>query len=157
FAKRGMGLNATSPSSSFTSGVHEAYDVPDSLQISPLVILSSGLPGGPFTPNPGYFSLTNIAATNAINWSLSVTDAWLDVFPFNGSLAIGATANIAVSVNGLANNFAAGIRSAVLLFTNLTSGVTQSRTFKLAVVGQNMFDDFEPDIDLSQWSEFGGI
>ena len=41
--------------------------------------------------------------------------------------------------------------------SNLTTGVGQSRPFTLSVVGRNMFDDFDPGIDLSQWSGFGGV
>jgi len=68
FAKRGMGLSATSPVSSTTTGVHEAFDLPDNLQITPGTLTASGMFGGPFTPNPATFVLTN-AGSNTLNWT----------------------------------------------------------------------------------------
>src|SRR5262249_34278912 len=38
FAKRGMGASATVPASSTTTGVVEAYDIPDNLNVSPAAV-----------------------------------------------------------------------------------------------------------------------
>ena len=50
FAKRGLGFNATSPSSSTTAGVRESFDLPDDLRIRPVSFTSKGPVGGPFVP-----------------------------------------------------------------------------------------------------------
>ena len=155
FAKRGMGYSATSPSSSTTSGLHEAFDVPDDLVILPAALSVIGPPGGPFTPSPAFFTLTNSGSTT-LTWTLASTSVWVNVSATSGTLAVGTATNVAVAVTADANTFAPGMYTAGLWFTNQTSGVAQPGTFALAVVGRHMFDDFEPGIDLSQWSGFGG-
>ncbi len=158
FAKRGMGTSATSPASSTTSGLVEAYDVPDALLITPLAGLScSGPVGGPFTPTPVYFTLTN-TGSSALNWSLINTTAWLTVSPSSGTLTPGgAAATVSVTVSAAADGFGLGSFPAVIGFTNQSSGLGQPRSFTLNVVGRSMFDDFDPGIDLAQWSSFGGV
>jgi len=156
FARRGMGYSATSPSSSTTGGVHEAFDVPDALLILPALLSASGPPGGPFVPNPAFFVLTN-SGSNTLTWSLANTSTWVNASPAGGELADGAAANVAVAVTAAADSFTPGIYTAGLWFTNQTSGVVQYGSFALAVVGRHMFDDFDPGIDLSQWSAFGGV
>ena len=152
-----MGLSATSPASSTTSGLVEAYDVPDTLSITPAVSLSSSGPvGGPFTPNPAYFTLTN-TGSSTLSWSLVNTCAWLTVSPASGALTPGgAAASVSATVSAAATGFPLGVYPAVIWFTNQTSGISQARTFMLSVVGRSMFDDFDPGIDMSQWSSFGG-
>src|SRR6185369_2957494 len=60
FAKRGMGVGATSPSSSTTTGVHESFDLPDDLSIAPGAGFTAiGPVGGPFNPGLIAFVLTN--------------------------------------------------------------------------------------------------
>ncbi|HEX5218762.1 MAG TPA: M36 family metallopeptidase [Verrucomicrobiae bacterium] len=158
FAKRGMGYSATSPSSSSNLGIVEAYDVPDDLVVNPMTMLtSSGPVGGPFTPNPGQFVLTNAGSTN-LSWSLLNTSTWITVQPTSGTLSPGGPGvTVTVTVGAVANTFALGTYPAGLIFSNHTSGMSQPRTFRLSVVGGSMFDDFEPTLDLSQWSTFGGI
>lgn len=155
FAKRGMGYGATSPSSSTTVGLHEAYDVPDALVILPALLSASGPVGGPFTPNPAWFTLTN-SGSNALSWTLANTSVWVTVAPTGGALEVGMATNVAVTVTPAANSCAPGIYSAGFWFTNQTSGVVQPGTFALAVVGRHMFDDFDPGLDVSQWSSLGG-
>ena len=155
FAKRGMGISATSPASSTTTGLVEAYDVPDDLQISPAVLSSSGPVGGPFTPNPASFTLLN-AGSNTLNWSLNSTSAWFTVSPTNGTLAAGSNATVFVLLGAVATNFSLGSTSSTVWFTNRTSGIAQARTFGLSVVGRTLFENFEPDIHLPLWSSFGG-
>ena len=79
FAKRGMGFTATSPSSSTVSGVHESFDLPDDLRISPVAgFTSSGPEGGPFDVSFQTMSLTNFGA-NPISWTLTNSPDWLTV------------------------------------------------------------------------------
>lgn len=158
FAKRGMGYSAISPASSGNTGIVEAYDVPDDLVITPpQILISSGSIGGPFSPNPASFILTNSGST-PLSWSLLNTSSWINVQPAAGTLPPGApAASVEVTVGDLANTFPLGVYTANLVFTNHTSGLSQSCLFRLSIVGGSIFDDFEPDVDLSQWSAFGGV
>ena len=157
FAKRGMGFTATSPSSSTTTGLHEAFDVPDSLTILPMPgVSANGSIGGPFSPGVMAFALTNAGSAN-LNWSLVSTSVWFAAFPTNGTLSPGSNLPVNVTVLPAANSLPAGSYVATMRFTNVTSGVGQTRTVTLNAVGLGMADDFDPGIDLSQWSSFGGV
>ncbi len=157
FAKRGMGYSATSPASTSNSGIGEAYDVPDNLFIVPtLVLAAGGTVGGPFSPNPASFILTNTGGST-LNWSLANTSSWINVAPSSGVLLSGGpSVNYNVSILPAANRCPLGTYTPRLSFTNQTTGVVQGRTFELSVAGLYMADDFDPDLDLSQWSSFGG-
>ena len=157
FAKRGMGYSATAPDSSSNSGISEAFDVPDDLVIAPAPVLSCvGGIGGPFTPNPASFILTN-TGTSPLSWSLLSTSSWINVVPVGGVLLPGGSA---VTVNATilpsANLFPPGIFTTRIWFTNHNSGVVQSHAVELSISGLRISDDFDPDLDLSQWSAFGG-
>ena len=153
-----MGVSATSPTSSTTTGLVEAYDQPDLLLITPTAGLSvAGPVGGPFTPNPACFTLTNLGPS-ALSWTLVNTSAWMTVAPSSGTLTPGtATTTVSVAVGPAANGFALGTYPVTIWLTNQATGSSQSRVFSLSVVGRSMFDGFDPDIDLSQWSSFGGV
>lgn len=157
FAKRGMGYSATSPSSSTTVGLVEAYDVPDDLSILPATAATaSGPVGGPFSPNPVSFGLTNTGSAS-LNWSLSYTSAWLTVTPTSGVLTPGGPANtVQATIGPAANSLPLGTHTATLWFSNQTSSFVQARMVTLSVVGRTMSDDFDPALDSSQWSAFGG-
>lgn len=151
FAKRGMGSSATSPASSTTVGLVEAYDIPDSLSVSLTTgLTSSGPVGGPFTPATKSFTLVNIG-TNNVAWAGTSTVAWLTLSQTNGVLAPGATSSVIVAINASANNLVAGIYNGTVRFTNVTSGVVQSRAFVLRI-GQRdyfteLFDGGDNDLD----------
>ena len=134
FAKRGMGFSATSPASSTTAGVHEAFDLPDDLRISPNNGFTAiGPVGGPFSPNAISLTLTNVG-TNSFSWTNVNTATWLDVSPGGGTLAPGGgAATVAASVNASATNLPMGIYSSAVWFTNLSSHAAQSRQFTLRV------------------------
>jgi uncharacterized repeat protein (TIGR01451 family) len=155
FAKRGMGLTAFVPSSSTTTGVIQKFDLPDDLQINPSTLAANGPVGGPFTPNPAYFTLTN-TGSNTLTWALASTAGWFSVSPTGGTLPAGAGGTVAVTLSTMVTNFPLGTTNALIWFTNQSSGVAQSRTFSLSVVGRSMFEDFEPGIHMSLWSGFGG-
>ena len=155
FAKRGMGLTASVPASSTTTGVIQKFDLPDDLQIIPSILASAGPVGGPFTPNPAYFTLTN-TGSNTLTWALASTAGWFSVAPTSGTLAAGAGATVAVTLSTIVTNFPLGTTNSLIWFTNQVSGVAQSRTYNLSVVGRSMFENFEPGIHMSLWSAFGG-
>ncbi|MEY2410847.1 MAG: hypothetical protein QOF48_3517, partial [Verrucomicrobiota bacterium] len=89
FAQRGMGAGATSPLSATSTGVREAFDVPDDLGLTPATgFIASGPLGGVFHPSTAIYSLTNLG-TNKIAWSAQTTSAWLQLAPAGGGLAAG--------------------------------------------------------------------
>ncbi|HWN93701.1 MAG TPA: M36 family metallopeptidase [Methylomirabilota bacterium] len=153
FAKRGMGANATSPSSSTTSGVHESYDLPDDLSIVPgSGFIANGPVGGPFSPNSTAFVLTNTGAA-ALSWTMANTSAWLNVSPAGGVLTPGGPVAIVTATLDAptAASLPMGIYSATVRFTNLTSGVGAGRPFILRIGQPDYFTEiFEAgDNDLS--------
>ncbi len=95
---------------------------------------SIGGVGGPFTITSQSLSLTN-AGTNSLTWTLVNTSLWLNASPSGGTLTPGGVAaTVTVSLNTAASNLLVGTYSATLWFTNLNSGVGQSRQFTLAVI-----------------------
>jgi hypothetical protein len=95
---------------------------------------ATGCAGGPFTVTNGTFSLTNIG-TAPLNWSLANTSIWLDASPTNGTLAVGGSTNVTVSLSSNAYSLTSGIYTATVwfTFTNLNVGVKQSLQFTLVV------------------------
>jgi hypothetical protein len=133
FGKRGMGYSATSPASSTTTGVREAFDVPDDLQVTPSAGLSSSGPiGGPFNPACQAFALSN-SGPDALSWIAYSTQAWVTVAPASGSLASGATDAVNVCIGAAAGLLGSGFYSAAVVFSNGTSGLVQARTNSLFV------------------------
>jgi len=140
FAKRGLGFTSTAPASSTTIGLHEAFDIPDALRITPAAgFIGNGPVGGPFNPVSVVLTLTN-ASTNSLNWSLLSSASWLSASVASGTLPVGGSAAVTVGLDDSATNLAAAIYPATLWFTNLNSGVVQSRQFYLRV-GQGDHDD----------------
>jgi subtilase family serine protease len=133
-----------------------ALTQPDGFQITPARgFVASGPVGGPFTVSSQALSLTN-AGKPAFNWSLGTTSAWLNVSTDQGGLTSSAgTANVTVSLNSAANQLPAGIHTANVWFTNLTSGLAQLRQFSL-MVGQELVRDggFEAG-DFCYWNLIG--
>jgi hypothetical protein len=133
FAKRGMGISATVPANSTTVGVHESFDVPDSLQIAPgLGLVSSGLVGGPFTPSCQSISLWNTGAT-ALAWSAVCSQPWLTADLASGLLAPGQTNTLNLCLSAAAGSLPIGNYTAGIVISNSNSGFAQSRFVSLAV------------------------
>ena len=130
---------------------------PDPLSISPVTLAFAGNVGGPFSPSQGWLTLTN-TGTNGFNWTLVNTSAWFDVSPTSGTLLPGGpAASVSVLVDPSAAGLSAGVYGAALAFTNQTSGVGQTIPLALSVAVVGMADNFDPGIDLTQWSSFGGV
>jgi uncharacterized repeat protein (TIGR03803 family) len=106
----------------------------DALQITPEARLNfSGSPGGPFNPSMQTFSLTN-AGTHPLTWVLSSSAPWFSMTPSNGILGAGAPdLSINVTLTAAANTLPAGNYSATIAFTNVISGLVQSREVILNV------------------------
>ena len=129
---------------------------PDRFVITPgRGFTANGPVGGPFSVSAQSLSLTN-SGTSPLNWSLSNTCLWLNVSPASGTLTPGgAAATVTVSLNSLANNLAAGVYTANLQLTNMTSGFVQTRQFTVQV-GQELVQDggFEAG-DFAYWNLVG--
>ena len=108
---------------------------PEALVITPgSGFASIGGVGGPFTITSQSLSLTN-AGTNSLTWTLVNTSLWLNASPGGGTLTPGGPATtVTVSLNSAASNLVVGTYSATVWFTNLNSGVGQSRQFSLSVI-----------------------
>ena len=91
---------------------------------------ASGPANGPFSPAAQIFSLTNSGAS-PLNWSLVNTSAWLNASMTSGTLAVGATNSVTISLTAAANNLALGIYAATVNFSNWNTHVVQSLPFTL--------------------------
>jgi autotransporter-associated beta strand protein len=105
----------------------------DPLVVTPTNSFTAAGPvGGPFIPSSCTFSLANFGGY-ATNWSLINTSAWFSVSPSSGTLAVGASATVTVTVASAANSLPAGYYSTTLLFSNASTHVVQSRPLELVV------------------------
>jgi Zn-dependent metalloprotease/subtilisin family serine protease len=103
----------------------------DALVISPFVGLTAeGNVGGPFTPSNASYRLVNACPSN-LAWTARASTNWLSLSATNGTLDAGATTNLTVWLNALANTLNGGVYTARVDFCNTTSGVTQSRALAL--------------------------
>ncbi|MBP7937104.1 MAG: hypothetical protein KA354_20865 [Phycisphaerae bacterium] len=96
------------------AGVLEVYPADD--------LYSAGNPGGPFVPGSKSYTLTN-AGGQTINWSAANLQPWVTLSPpVAGSLTPGASTNVTVSINALANALPAGLYNDTVTFANTTNG-----------------------------------
>ena len=130
----------------------------DGFQITPgRGAVANGPVGGLFTLSTQALSLTNTGKA-AFNWSLVNTSAWLNVSSSNGTLTAGGGAiSVSLTLNSAANLLPAGVYTANIWFTNLTSSLAQLRQFTLQV-GQELVQDggFEAG-DFTYWTLSGGL
>ena len=104
----------------------------------PLIVVSNGgfnavgVSSGTFNIASQTFYLTN-AGASTLTWSVVNTSSWLNVFSGGGELDAGDGTSATASLNTVASNLTAGIYTANLGFSNVTSGVTHYRFFTLTV------------------------
>lgn len=135
FAKRGLGFSAGSPASSTMTGMREAYDLPDELTVAPYAeIRFLGTEGGAVSAGSTNGIVENHGAT-PLTWTAVCSQSWLEVTPSGGTLAAGRSGQFAVSINAAGRALPAGTYSDTLLFSNVTSGLTQRRPVEWRVVG----------------------
>ncbi len=91
---------------------------------------ASGPAGGPFSPAAQIFFLTNSGAS-PLTWSLTSTSAWLNASSTSGTLAVGGTNSVTISLTAAANSLAIGIYTATVNFSNWNTHVVQSLPFTL--------------------------
>ena len=108
--------------------------LPEPLGVWPDVFTqsASGFTGGPFSPSTQTVTLTNLSSA-PLSWTISNPSAWLSVSASNGTIAVAGQTSVTISINSTANSFSAGNYSASILFSNLTSGIQQSRQFNLQI------------------------
>ena len=107
--------------------------LPPALQIQPAgSSLMAGPVGGPFSPTPQIFVLSN-AGVESVTWALSNSASWLDVSPQGGTLPPNGATNLTASLDPGAANLAAEYFLGVVAISNLTVGSVQSIDFYLAV------------------------
>ena len=140
FAKRGLGYFASAPPATTTSGVVESFSLPDDLLSTPTTdLISRGTVGGPFNPAGQVYALDN-TGTNLMNWAVGATVPWISFSATNGVLAAGGSVtNIMFSLNAAANALPVGNYSGIISFTNLTSGVSQTRNLSLTVTPPKIY------------------
>jgi subtilase family serine protease len=155
FATTGYDL-CTGLGSPTGSSLIVALAAPDGFIITPgRGSTANGPTGGPFNVSTQTVILTNSGATN-LNWSLGGAPTWLSVSTNGGTLTAGGLdGSVTVSLNALANGMAAGVYTANIWFTNLTSGEKQLRQLTLQV-NQNLVHDgsFESG-DFCYWNLTG--
>jgi sugar lactone lactonase YvrE len=118
---------------SVTSSVASLMVRAEDLQITPATgFTASGYVGGPFSITNESFSLTN-TGTNSLNWTLVNTSVWLNASPGGGTLMVGGTTNVTVSLNSNNYSLTSEIYTATVWFTNLNDNVGQSWQFILVV------------------------
>ena len=107
--------------------------ISDYMHVQPLTGVSGrGPPGGPFTPaNQSYTVSNNTSA--AISWAAVNYPAWVSVTPDSGILPAGTAVSVRVEFNAAAAALPQADYSGVLVFSNLTTTITQTRSIALAV------------------------
>jgi len=117
--------------------------------------VGNGPVGGPFSTSAQTFLLTNNGRSSC-NWSVGNTAAWLNVSTTSGTLTpSGAATSVSVAINSAATSLAAGVYTANLTFTNLTSGLTQVRQFTLQVDQNLVLDESFESEEFSYWTLTG--
>jgi len=113
------------------------------LSVTPAsALVSSGPPGGPFSPVSQTYGLTNTGGAT-LNWAAAKTAPWLTLSDAGGTLSPGAGTLVTASINDSANSLAAGSYSDTITFSNLNNGSGDtSRSVSLTVSSFGFFDDF---------------
>ncbi|HEY1048424.1 MAG TPA: M36 family metallopeptidase, partial [Prosthecobacter sp.] len=134
FAKRGLGVEATSPASNYTEGVVESFDVPDALKVTPLAsfTLEATRITGPIFPAVQTFTVHNTSAAPA-TWTAICTQSWLSLTPAGGTLPPGASVLVQGTVAANVVNMPAGTYADTVVFTNTATGVVRRRPATLKV------------------------
>jgi Fungalysin metallopeptidase (M36)/Calx-beta domain len=140
FAKRGLGYGASAPASSTTAGIVESFQMPDPLMVLPFGGLTAGgAVTGSITPAMQSCTLKN-TGSNSLSWVATQSVPWLDLSSTNGTLATnGASALLLVSLNAAAYALPEGVYSGAITFSNLATGIAQTRTFTLTLSAPSLY------------------
>lgn len=158
FAKRGMGFSAFSPAASTTTGIREAFDLPDPLVVSPSrAFITHGPVGGPLEPACAVYTLTNHSDA-PLPWSVQIESLetgtpWLTVTPSSGTLPVGGGIDVTVCVNQQVQGFGVGTFSASITFSNGNTGIGQVRDAQARITrfaSMPFYDGFEESDQLAE-------
>lgn len=127
---------------------------PDPLIVTPNAVFNAVSLAGAFPIAAQTFYLTNAGAV-PLTWSLINTSSWLNVSSSGGTLAVGATNAVTVSLNLMASNLTSGTYTANLWFTNATTGVAHGRFCTLAVVQSLIQNGGFETADFTSWTLYG--
>ncbi len=107
----------------------------------------TGNAGGPFTPASTVYTVNNIGLTS-LDYQVTADVNWLDIANGSGTLAAGASAQVTVAFNAAANALANGVYTAVVSFSNLTTGDGDTgRAAQLRVGIPELVHSFNLDTD----------
>jgi PKD repeat protein len=94
---------------------------------------SSGLLGGPFTPDSRMYTLVNTSVV-PVNWAAEFTAPWLQASPAGDAVDAGDSIDVLVSLNGDAALLPVGVYNEEVIFRNTDTGGAYSRDVKLEVL-----------------------
>lgn len=158
FAKRGLGFSAIAANTATTSGIVEAYDLPDALFLNnTATFAASGPIGGPINPACLAYPITNIS-TQAVIWSVSASQSWLSLSPSSGTLAPGEAAIVNACLTADANALPLGYFADTITFSNHVTGIAQTRRAEVRVLSfaaMPFHEDFESGEIGPAWSVTG--
>ena len=98
-----------------------------------LPLVFSGPRGGPFSPATAECVVSN-SGSGPLHWAGAVSNGWLAVSAQEGWLLPNLSTNIALSVNGTAGTLGPGTYAGSIVFSDLKSSGSLSRTVELFVL-----------------------
>jgi hypothetical protein len=104
----------------------------DPLRISYSFFGATGTSGGPFTPNSQTYALADSGA-QPIPWTASATQNWLTLSSTGGIIAASGSSTLIASLNSKVKALPVGTYSDTITFTDVATGVQQSRLVSVVV------------------------
>ena len=133
FAKRGMGASAYVPANSTTTGIVEAYDTGDNLNITPTTAFgASATVGGSATPSSQAYFIFN-SGTSPITWTAAKTQPWVTLSATSGTLAIGGNTTVTASLNANVSTLPVGTFTDTISFKDSASSATHTRAVTVTI------------------------
>jgi Zn-dependent metalloprotease len=128
----------------------------DNLVVNPdSDLVFNGRSGGGFTPASQTFNLRSRNSTS-LNWSLAQSQPWATLSPSSGTIPVGGSNGVTISINSAANGLPMGIYTNTITFSNTTDGTTLGRQILLAVAQPNyyveLFDAGDNDLAYQSWT-----
>ncbi|MCK4628046.1 MAG: hypothetical protein KAT56_03525, partial [Sedimentisphaerales bacterium] len=115
--------------------------VADDLSLSPDAgFESSGIEGGPFTPQCMTYTLTN-NGNEPVSWTTAPTADWLNVAPASGVLDPCDTIGLGLCISPQAELLQPGVYTETLTLENLDSGSIKTRLITLTVIPPDSFTE----------------
>jgi hypothetical protein len=104
----------------------------DALAISDGSFIATGTAGGMFTPGSQSFALAN-SGTASLIWTASATQPWVTLSATCGAIGASGTGALIASINGDATTLPNGNYYDTITFTDLATGVQQTRPVALLI------------------------